>query len=237
MTPADRLIVALDGDTAAMGAVFLRIHINTPIRWFKISPGLLLQHSGMTFVENMMREDGVNLMYDGKIYDTRDTVERTVKAAFDLGARFVTVHATPSVMEAAMRAKPADERCKVLAVSNLSDNPVEFSSSRLRYALSICDGAICSGRMTEYVRQWISKDKLLVCPGIRRRWPVGYINKGPESYSTPVESQPANNHVHPTTPAEALCAGADYLVVGRPIWQAPDPVAAARAIIAEMETA
>jgi orotidine-5'-phosphate decarboxylase len=224
MNAADRLIVALDSDAADMGAVFLRLYRETSIRFFKVGPQLLLQHSGMVFIENMIREghsngSAVDLFLDLKVYDTRDTVARVVRHAFDLGARFVTVHATPSVMEAAMRAKPTGERHKVLAVSQLSDQerPTRDVFSK---GLDTCDGIICPPYAVNVFKQ-SSIGKIFVCPGIRRRSVIGYVG-------------PDDDHVYTATPAGALSAGADYLVVGRPIWRAPDPVAVARAILAEM---
>ena len=90
------LIVALDGDAADMGAIFLRLRRETPIRWFKIGPQVLLQHAGMILIENMMREDGTLLMADLKVYDTEDTVVNIVRRAVDMGAHMITVHGTPS---------------------------------------------------------------------------------------------------------------------------------------------
>jgi orotidine-5'-phosphate decarboxylase len=176
----------------------------------------------------MMREDGVNLFYDGKVYDTRDTVTNTVRRSFDLGVRFITVHSTPSVMEAAMRAKPADERCKVLAVTHLTDDGTPYSSSKLRYALSICDGVVGSYVIARYVRQWLDeKSPTIISPGIRLPDKYGQIEKTRDNHDLS----------HVATASEALQAGADYLVVGRAITQAPDLIAAARAIISEMESA
>ena len=229
MNAADRLIVALDGDAAEMGSVFLRLHRETPVRWFKIGPQLLLQHSGMPFIENMLREDDVNLFADMKVYDTRDTVKNVVARAFSLRARFVTVHATPSVMEAAMRAKPADERCKVLAVGPTTDQGdtsiSSYAHEQVIRALKVCDGIVCHPKLAFHGRR---DKKISICPGIRPSPPA--FTKRPDYLMD-------GGHSYPQTPIVALKGGADYLVVGRPIWQAPDPIAAALAILAEMETA
>lgn len=231
----NRLIVALDGDAADMGAVFLRLHRETPVRFFKVGPQMLLQYSGMTLVTNMLRERGVDLFYDGKTYDTRDTVANTVRRAFDLGARFVTVHATPSVMEAAMRAKPDDPRCKVLAVGPTSDRPIsDFATfwDREFPITAITDGIIAPARALEMypvlTRRLKDASKLLVCPGVRPDPEIvgmGWME----------DWEYIGSHASCEMLAMALRAGADYLVVGRPITAAPDPVTAARAILQEME--
>lgn len=112
-----------------------------------------------------------------------------------------------------MRAKPPGDRCKVLAVGPLTDGDGD-GSALLDIPGPLYDGIICPVRGALSFRQYTSK--LLVCPGIR---PTG---------------SPADNHVNPVTPAEAKAAGADYIVVGRPIIDALDTVVSARAIIEEL---
>lgn len=224
MTPAERLIVALDG--APDQDLYRALRNQAGVMWFKIGVSTLLSTGGLELARYIVeRED--NLFLDLKLYDTRDTVDRTIHRAFDLGVRFVTVHATPSVMESAMRAKPADPRCKVLAVPTLTDQPTPktdiFSES-----LDTCDGIVCSADRVRVLKM-SSVDKIFICPGIRRGPPKDRPNAIVGGYEQP------DNHVTPATPTEALRAGADYLVVGRPIYAAPDPVAEARAILKEME--
>ena len=216
------LIVALDGNADEIAIVFRRIHRERLTTWFKVGPQLLLQHSGMILVENMLHEGEANLFVDAKLYDTRDTVYETARLAFvEVGARFLSVHATPSMLEAAMRAKPAGDRCKVLAVGPLTDGANPIWQARLSLAEMPCDGFICPsvGHLALWRDILRREDRtgILVCPGIRPAiWPND------------------DNHTDPATPAEAKAAGADYIVVGRPIYSAPDPVAAARAIVEEL---
>jgi orotidine-5'-phosphate decarboxylase len=161
-------------------------------------------------------------MLDCNDYDTRDSVARDAEVAFnDLGARFLTVHATPSMLEAAMRAKPPGDYCKVLAVGPLTDH-TDGRIDEYELAAARADGVICPVRMVGYVRSAFGTPPITVCPGIRLR---GTMDSNPFD---------ADNHVNPATPAEAKAAGADYIVVGRPIYEADDPVAAARAIMAEL---
>jgi orotidine-5'-phosphate decarboxylase len=231
---ADRLIVALDEPNYDMlGREKMRRLNDVGVTFFKLGVSALLDQNGFVMTQAIL-DRGALLFLDLKLYDTRYTVTNVVKRAFDLGARFVTVHATPSVMETAMRAKPAGDCAKVLAVGHLTDDATPFSSSQMRFALTTCDGIICLATEALYFRQndWGAgfTDKLLVCPGIR---PITLANEG--TWNQYVDTT-ANDHATVVTPKQAVKNGADYIVVGRPIWQAEDPVAAAQAIIEEMKT-
>lgn len=211
---AARLIVALDSDhIGRMDGLAGVLHECLGIGFFKLGVSALMRPGGLALAEGIANKPGMSLFLDLKLHDTRDTVTRAVSRAFDIGARFVTVNADPRVMEAAMRAKTNDDECKILAVSHLSDDATSFSSSELRYAFSVADGAICSGSMIEYAREWIDKEKLIVAPGIRPH------------------ADEDGAHAYPMTPSGALQYGADYLVVGRPIWQSENPIAAAQAML------
>jgi orotidine-5'-phosphate decarboxylase len=231
MRAVDKLIVALDCDAPKAGEIFCQLKRELGITWFKVGPQMLLQHSGMILIENMLK-DGCNLFLDLKVYDTRDTVDKTVREAFKLGARFVTVHGTPSVMEAAMQAKSYCSQSSlsvaVLAVGSLSDAPREDYNRWLEDAeIEFCDGVICPAA---YLPRWKSylnaHKKLTVCPSIR-----------PLSGSWDDWLANCDNHVDPTQPAHAVKFGADYLVVGRPIITAKSPIQAASNILSEMEEA
>lgn len=207
------LIVALDVDTVPRFAGLFHDLRGVEIKFFKVSVSNLMMplHSLIPY----MRSYDVDVFLDLKLYDTRDTVERIARQAFDLGVRFLTVHATPSMLAAAMRAKPAGDYAKVLAVASLTDNPNSANPQDLQ-GLKIADGLICSCASTvNWYRSEYPEfsDKILVLPGIRP--------KGTTS----------DNHRFAVLPKTAKRDGADYVVVGRPIIDAPDPVAAARAIM------
>lgn len=222
----ERLIVALDDPSdERCDDLVTMLPVDAGVSFFKVGPTLLLSRNGYGIVERIVRL-GYDLFLDLKLYDTRDTVDRTVRAAFDLGARFVTVHATPSVTEAAMRAKPTGDRCRVLAVPTLTDaDPADWSSTETREALEACDGIVCHPHHASFFQRWstLRAGKILVCPGVR-----------PLTGSWDDHLATWDNHAAPVQPAHAIAAGADYLVVGRPIWRAADPVSAARVIVAEM---
>jgi orotidine-5'-phosphate decarboxylase len=238
MNAADRLIVALDGHTGNMGRIVAAMYRDVGVAFFKVGVSTLLQPGGYDLCRTINKLGLTSLFLDIKLYDVRDTVQPVIRQAFeDLGARFVTVHATPSVMEAAMRAKPADPRCKVLAIGPTSDIQVSYNGDLIPEVeatirgLDECDGAVMSGRLLQaYKREYgLRKGKIVVAPGIR------LPAKTSEGWDDMVA--PRDDHNYPLRPSEALAAGADYLVVGRPIYASADPVAAARAIIAEMEAA
>lgn len=227
MVEANRLIVALDAYPREAIDTLRLLLGETPVRFFKLRRGNFLRYGGWHLAVTVAAV--ADLMIDLKDYDPRDSVDDSVRAAFDLGARFVTVHATPSIMETAMRAKPQGEKYRVLAVGHLTDNPATFSSSEMRFALEVCDGIVCSAREARFFREsdWGRqfRDKTLVCPGIRSGG-----DGSPEYFSSHAVSSVAS-------PSEAVRAGANYLVVGRPIWQAADPVAEASAILEEIASA
>lgn len=173
---------------------------------FKIGVPMLLEPWGRLLARDIAI-DGYRLMLDLKLFDTRDTVLRAMDAAARLRPHLITVQeeSIPAAME-------YGASFAVLAVRQLTDGTMAREDVA---HLGKADGIVCpSVRRAAALRRLT--DKLLVCPGIR---PAG---------------SDANNHKRPATPAEARAAGADYIVVGRPIYEDPDPVGAAQRIIEEL---
>ncbi len=212
-----QLIVALDIDRPESKTVtlFHALRAAAGVTLFKINAATFMMRTGwLGGIPGYMRSYDVDIFLDLKVYDTRDTVERIARHAFvNFGVRFLTVHATPSMLEAAMRAKPPGDYHKVLAVGLLTDGGGSTSIPDEADA----DGFVCSVDMARN-SSIIGKrpGKIVVCPGIR-----------PHGWGKP-------NHINPATPSEAKAAGADFIGVGRPIIDAPDPVAAARAIMEDI---
>lgn len=224
MEPVDRLIVSLDL-IPAKAEFYVERLAEIGIRFFKLDVDTLLQAGGWPLVKGLATV--YDIFLDLKFLGTRDTVYRTVRHAFDMGVKFVTVDGyRRSVIEAAMRAKPDDPRCKVLAVGPMTDRAYTRSGwVALDSGIAICDGVICpriylsSFRAENGARRDQVTEKLLVTPGIR------------------LAGDAADNHVNPVTPAEAIKAGADYIVVGSSIYNAAAPVVAAVQVIDEIRGA
>ncbi|MBS0530503.1 MAG: orotidine-5'-phosphate decarboxylase, partial [Proteobacteria bacterium] len=175
---------------------------------------------------------GKKVFIDLKLHDIGNTVARGVESIARLGATFLTVHAYPQTMKAAVEAR-AGSGLKILAVTVLTsydDNDLHAAGYRLnvsdlvearaRQAQEIgVDGLVCSPEEAANIRKIVGDQMNLVTPGIR---PAGSAT---------------GDQKRIMTPARAIAAGANYLVVGRPVMEAPDPKAAANAIVAEIEQA
>lgn len=225
----ERLIVALDVPTIDE-AKKLVLQLDGVVSFFKV--GLELQIvAGLEFV-NWLKERNKKIFLDYKYYDIGETVKRAVARVSELGVDFLTVHGTGSIIKAAAEGK-GNKKLKIFSVSVLTSldatdiKEMGFDCSveelvlfRARKAMeSGCDGIITSGREVRAIRA-VVKDKLLITvPGIR---PAGASK---------------DDQKRDVTPAQAIEAGADYLVVGRPIRNAADPKKAAEEIIAEMQAA
>lgn len=231
MPGADRLIVALDtADVAA--ARRLIAALDGVVSFFKVGLQLGLARGAEGLIDEI-NDAGKQVFLDYKFYDIGETVSRAVTQAVDRGVRFLTVHAVPQVMEAAVRAR-GEADVKILAVTVLTSldesdlramghtgAPADLVRLRADQALAAgCDGVIASGQEASAIRG-LAGDRpfLVVSPGVR---PAGVSR---------------NDQKRVMTPAAAIAAGADYLVVGRPISAADDPRAAAAAISAEIGAA
>ncbi|WP_281783433.1 orotidine-5'-phosphate decarboxylase [Sinimarinibacterium flocculans] len=227
---ADRLIVALDVPTADAA----RAQVNTlgdAVRFYKIGMELLMAPGFFELLEWLKAQDR-KVFVDLKFFDIPETVARAVRNLAERGADFCTIHGNQSIMEAAAKAKSGT--LKVLAVTALTSldrgdlNDLGFACdvadlvlSRARRALAAgCDGVVSSGLEVERLRREAPRELICVTPGIR-----------------PVENRVEADQKRIMTPAAAIAAGADYLVVGRPIRDAADPRAIALAIQAEIAAA
>jgi orotidine-5'-phosphate decarboxylase len=225
----DRLIFALDVSSSDEAKRLLD-RVGDAVGFVKI--GLELFTAAGPDIVRWTLVQNKRVFLDLKLFDIKETVKRASVAAAELGATFLSVHATGQTVRAAVEGR-GNSPMKILAVTVLTS----FSEADLREtgvadsipttvlrraslaASSGADGLVASGVEAAMIRRALGQDPLIVIPGIR---PLG---------------KPHDDQVHVTTPAEAIAAGADYLVVGRPIRDAADPVAAARAIQSEIEIA
>jgi len=222
----DRLIVALDlpgvGPAEAMIA-----RLGDSVTFYKI--GYQLAFAGGLPLVRQLAAAGKKVFADLKLHDIGNTVARGVESVAALGATFLTVHAYPQTMKAAVEAR-AGSGLKILAVTVLTsydDDDLQAAGYRLAASDLVeararqaqaqgVDGLVCSPEEAAGLRKMIGHQMDLVTPGIR---PAGSA---------------AGDQKRIMTPARAISAGADYLVVGRPVIDAADPRAAADAIQAEI---
>jgi orotidine-5'-phosphate decarboxylase len=228
MNPRDRLIVALDVSSVE-AAQALVAGLGDAVSFYKI--GYQLAFAGGLAYAPKLIASGKQVFLDLKLHDIGNTVTQGVKSVARLGATFLTVHAYPQTMKAAVEAREGNLR--ILAVTVLTSyndadlaaagydfTVPELVAERAAQARDIgVDGLVCSAEEVAKVRGIVGASFALVTPGIR---PAG---------------ADAGDQKRIATPAAAIAAGADYLVVGRPIIAAADPKAAAAAIVAEIAAA
>ncbi len=228
----ERLIAALDLPTIAEARGLLD-SLDGAVSFFKIGSQLQMVEGAEALIHDLIA-DGNRVFLDFKLFDIGETVRQAVARAGELGASFLTVHGVDQVMRAAAEGR-GTTGLKVLCVTVLTsfdaadlqatygyDGPIEdFVVRRARRALELgLDGIIASPQEARAIRRIPGAERLLVVtPGIR---PAG---------------AGVDDQKRVATPAEAARAGADYLVIGRPITRAPDPKAAATRILDEMRAA
>lgn len=226
--PRDRLIVALDvPDLASAEAMVFRL--GDTVTFYKV--GMELTYSGGLSFVRRLADAGKKVFLDLKLHDIPNTVEKATAQVADLGATFLTVHAFPQTMKAAVKGRGAGS-LKILAVTVMTSyddadlveagyalGVRDLVERRARQAHAIgVDGLILSPEEVSAMRALLGPDITLITPGIR---PSGSA---------------AGDQKRIMTPANAIEAGADYLVIGRPVTQADDPKASAEAIIAEIRS-
>jgi orotidine-5'-phosphate decarboxylase len=226
----DKLIIGLDVPSVEEARSVVE-RIGDAGTFYKI--GYQLAYAGGFEFARELIGQGKKVFLDLKLHDIGNTVEEGVRSVARLGATFLTVHAYPQTMRAAVAGKAGTD-LKILAVTVLTsydDNdlveagyaPVtsaELVAHRAAQARDLdVDGIVCAATEAERVRSIVGPGRLIVTPGIR---PAG---------------AEAGDQKRIVTPAEGIRLGADHLVVARPIVKAADPRAAADAIVREIAQA
>lgn len=227
--PDDRLIVALDMPNA-IHALELTMRLGDSVGFYKIGLGMLTG-GGLSLANELKQEHGKRIFLDMKLFDIGATVEAAVRGLAQFDLDFLTVHGDPHVVRAA-REGAAGSKTKILAVTILTsldrtdldaalirDGAVpDLVIERAARALEAgADGIIASPQEAAAIRALPeAAGKLIVTPGVR---PVG---------------ADLGDQKRVATPSQAIADGADHIVVGRPIWRADDPVAAAKAVLSEL---
>ena len=226
LAPRDRLIVALDMSDAKEARGLVE-RIGDSAVFYKI--GMELAYGGGLKLVPELAAAGKRVFLDLKLHDIPNTVERATAQAARLGATFLTVHAYPQTMRAAV-AGAKGSGTQILAVTVLTSyddadlfdacyrfGVVETVRRRAEQARDLgVGGLVASAGEAAMLRETLGAGLVLVIPGIR---PAGAA---------------AGDQKRVATPAEAIRNGADYLVIGRPVTEAADPRAAAEAIVVEI---
>jgi orotidine-5'-phosphate decarboxylase len=235
--PKDYIIFPLDvaSENDAKRCVEL---LADAVGMFKVGLELFIR-CGPDIVRFIQSGGAAGVFLDLKLHDIPATVSRAMAGAADLGVRLATVHCgeTPRMLEAAVAASAG--RVGVLGVTVLTSvSAADLAAAGLREELAGdlkrlvrqraqaaqragCAGVVCSGREAEMIKTEFGREFVTVTPGIRPLWAAGGTD----------------DQRRVATPAEAVRAGADYLVIGRPIRDAEDPRAAARRIAEEIASA
>ncbi len=225
----ERLIVALDLPSL-QAAESMVSRLGESVLFYKIGYQLAFA-GGLPFAAGLIAA-GKQVFLDLKLHDIGNTVTKGVESVAQMGATFLTVHAYPQTMKAAVEGKRGSS-LRILAVTVLTSyddadlaaagyemSVGELAAARAAQARDTgIDGLVCSAEEAANLRAIAGPGMVLVTPGIR---PAGSAS---------------GDQKRIMTPARAIEAGADYLVVGRPVVEAADPKKAADAIVAEIEQA
>jgi len=220
------IIVALDVETADEARALVQ-RLGPHVTFYKVGMELYAA-AGVVFVRELV-DQGLDVFLDLKFYDIPETVRRAVAQVARTGVRFLTIHAVPSVMRAAVEGK-GDSSLKLLGVTVLTSfgredlvemgytcEVSELVATRTRQAMDTrMDGIVSSPLEVAAVRRITGPRAILVTPGVR---------------ST---GSAAGDQKRVATPAEAVRNGADYLVIGRQITRAADPAAEATRVLEEI---
>ncbi len=222
----DRLIVALDVPNLIQGTALVD-RLGDSVSFYKIGLGMLTG-GGLALANELKQERGKRIFLDMKLFDIGATIEAAVRGLAQYELDFLTVHGDPQVVAAAAVGRAGSD-LKILAVTVLTSldradldanliKPGDIAQITLERAARAfeagADGVIASPQEAALIRALPqAKGKLIVTPGVR---PAGAAQGDQKRIATP---------------AQAIADGADHIVVGRPIWQAADPAAAARAIV------
>ncbi len=225
----ERLIVALDVPTVKTAEAMVA-RLGDSVCFYKIGYQLAFA-GGLPFAADLIAA-GKQVFLDLKLHDIGNTVTKGVESVAQLGATFLTVHAYPQTMKAAVEGKRGST-LRILAVTVLTSyddadlaaagyelTVQELAAARAAQARDTgVDGLVCSAEEAAALRAIAGPGMVLVTPGIR---PAGSVT---------------GDQKRIMSPARAIASGADYLVVGRPVVEAGDPKAAADAIVTEIRTA
>ena len=235
-TPKDYLVFPLDVPTVAAARAYIEL-LGDSVGMFKVGLELFAK-AGPDIIAHIQTHTDARIFLDLKLHDIPVTVQRAMAVIADLGVDFVTVHCSDSRKMLTAAVSGAGGRVGVLGVTvltSISGDDLRDAGYREELAADIkqlvlkraalaaetgCAGIVCSGLEVGRIKAEFRTDLIAVTPGIRPAWEVGA----------------SDDQKRVVTPAIAIKAGADYLVIGRPIRDAEDPVQAVAKITAEIES-
>ena len=225
----DRMIVALDVPSVSEARALVE-KLGDSTTFYKLGMQLIFA-GGLPLIDELRRAEK-RVFLDMKLLDIDNTIEGAIKSIVKRRPLLTTIHAYPKAMRAAVKARPADGPglLAVTVLTSMNDADLKNAGyasgaaalvkARAAEARNVgMDGIVCSPREAAAVRKAIGPDMLIVTPGIR---PAGVAT---------------GDQKRIMSPAEAIKAGADYLVAGRPVSGADDPAAAAESIVKDIERA
>jgi orotidine-5'-phosphate decarboxylase len=234
MQPRERLIFPLDVPNKTEAERLISL-LKNDVGLFKVGLELFVAE-GPAFLHFLIETVRVEYFLDLKFHDIPATVRRAL-ARIMSGARLATVHVDTGRESLKSSPEARENRVNLLGVTvltHLKPDDLEAMGLAREYARDLtklvllragmaraagCDGVVCAGTEVKAVKEAFGPEFLVVCPGVRPAW----------------AAVPGDDQQRVMTPYEAITAGADYIVVGRPIRLAADPVDAARKVVAEIE--
>lgn len=232
----DYIVFPLDFSSVKEAKEYVRL-LDGKVGMFKIGLELFIDQ-GPSVVQMVKKQSAAKLFLDLKLHDITATVQRAMERVADLGVDLVTVHCSSSEAMLEKAVAGGKGKTNVLGVTLLTDNdasiveaagfkesfvndPQSLVMHRAQMAYKAgCKGVVCSGKEVQKIKQTFGKEFLAVTPGIRPSW-------------TLLEN---DDQKRVTTPGQAVTLGSDFIVIGRPIRDADDPVEAADKVSEEIET-
>lgn len=233
----DYIIFALDVPSADEAKRYIEL-LGDHVGLFKVGLELFIR-SGPDIVEFINSGGAAGVFLDLKLHDIPATVSRAMSGIAELGVRYATVHCgeTPKMLAAAVSgSRGAVGILGVTVLTSVSAEDVRLAGYRPEFYRDLtrlvtnraamaktagCAGVICSGHEAAMIKRELGKEFVAVTPGIRPQWSLGG----------------ADDQQRVMTPARAIRNGADFLVIGRPLRDAPYPVQATRKVAEEIEAA
>jgi len=233
----DYIVFPLDFPSMEKAESYVRL-LDGHVGMFKIGLELFI-HQGPSVVQRVRALSNAKIFLDLKLHDISATVGRAMARVADLGVDLITVHTASSALMLEMAVQGGKGKTSVLGVTLLTDNDAqaveaggfkeEYVNSTLELVMlrarmakaAGCTGVVCSGQEVGTIKKELGKDFLAVTPGIRPEWTL----------------TANDDQKRVTTPGRAVTLGSDYIVIGRPIRDAKEPVKAAQKVAREIDQA